>query len=353
MPRFLYPKYSISKRELYDVGEILRNENSPSERVVEATDLLGKWRAMHAYPINTFQANIRAQLKKNSINAIVAQRLKRMPSILHKLSRFQNMRLDRMQDIGGLRIIVTSINDVYKVKKILDIARWKHKKHHEKDYIASPADSGYRSVHLIYKYHNIQAPEEYEGLQIEIQIRTKIQHAWATAVETIGTFINHSLKSSQGPGEWLDFLKLASAVLAVEEKTNIPVCYKNVSQIQLVKQLYEKAKQLRAFELLTSFHTALSVSTQKEFKKKYILLIIDPEKKEMKAVLFNLNQLTQATNEYLKSEQNKTRSQDIVLVSTQSLAELRKAYPNYFIDASEFIKLLRRTFKQHGLPLET
>jgi len=45
-------------------------------------------------------------------NALIAQRLKRMPSILSKLKRFQNMELSRMQDLGGCRVVVESVKMV-------------------------------------------------------------------------------------------------------------------------------------------------------------------------------------------------------------------------------------------------
>jgi ppGpp synthetase/RelA/SpoT-type nucleotidyltranferase len=76
----------------------------------------------------------------------------------------------------------------------------------EKDYIQSSRDAdGYRSLHLIYKYRNIKNPS-YDGLRIELQIRTKLQHIWATAVETMGTLLGQALKYRQGEEAWQDFL---------------------------------------------------------------------------------------------------------------------------------------------------
>ena len=43
--------------------------------------------------------------------------------------------------------------------------------------------SGYRGVHLIYRY-NSDRKTEYNTLLIEMQLRSQLQHAWATAVET-------------------------------------------------------------------------------------------------------------------------------------------------------------------------
>jgi hypothetical protein len=305
---------------------------------------------MHAYPINTFQATIRKHLKEQGIKAIVAQRLKRMPSIIGKLKRFESMSLDRMQDIGGLRIILSNIAEVQSVTDILLNAKWKHRLHHKKDYINSPADSGYRSMHLIYKYNNTQAASEYQDLQIEIQIRTKLQHIWATAVETIGAFINHSLKSSQGPKDWLYFLKLSSEIFALEEKT--PLCHQGKTLDELIKELYICTLKLKAFSQLSSFHNTIQISLQRKFKNKYILLILDLSENSFKGRTFNQNQLERATKIYSRLEKRRKTGRDIVLVSTSSLNELRKAYPNYFIDTSEFIKRLKRVFDSRSLNIE-
>ena len=79
-----------------------------------------------------------------------------------------------------------------------------HELHTSRDYIQHPKPSGYRSIHLVYKYKNPISPE-YNGLFVELQIRTRLQLAWATAVETMGTYLGHALKSSEGPERWLDF----------------------------------------------------------------------------------------------------------------------------------------------------
>ena len=61
-------------------------------------------------------------------------------------------------------------------------------------------------MHLVYKYINPICPD-YDGLFVELQIRTRLQHTWATAVETMGTYLEFSLKSSEGPEDWLNQLK--------------------------------------------------------------------------------------------------------------------------------------------------
>src|ERR1019366_9744121 len=86
----------------------------------------------------------------------------------------------------------------------------------EDDYVDHPKASGYRSYHLIYRYFS-DKKATHNGLKIEVQIRSQLQHAWATAVETVGTFIQQALKSSQGEEDWLRFFALMGSAIAYRE----------------------------------------------------------------------------------------------------------------------------------------
>lgn len=82
-------------------------------------------------------------------------------------------------------------------------AEVKHELEAVDDYIADPRSSGYRGTHLIYRYFSDRV-ETYNGLRVEVQLRSHLQHAWATAVETVGTFLKQALKASQGHEQWRD-----------------------------------------------------------------------------------------------------------------------------------------------------
>ncbi len=62
------------------------------------------------------------------------------------------------------------------------------------DYIEHPKESGYHGIHLIYQYRSDKRTDN-NSLKIEVQLRSQLQHAWATAVETVGTFVQQALKS--------------------------------------------------------------------------------------------------------------------------------------------------------------
>ena len=169
-------------------GRIVRAPDVPSDKLEEARSIRTAWRTMHALPLAYTHMLLKRYICHDSLwpTALVSARMKRMPSIIGKLRRFPHMQASRMQDIGGVRVIVDTVQDVYdlydavsgsgKVRQIPELP--------PSDYIANPKPDGYRSLHLVFRHANTRHPES-NGLRVELQIRL-LQHAWATAVETLG-----------------------------------------------------------------------------------------------------------------------------------------------------------------------
>jgi hypothetical protein len=66
------------------------------------------------------------------------------------------------------------------------------------DYIAQPKEDGYRSVHLALRYQTEESSYlKFNGHRVEIQIRTILQHLWATAAEMLLIFGKVPIRSSQ------------------------------------------------------------------------------------------------------------------------------------------------------------
>lgn len=214
----LYGKAKVDR-----AGHILTAKAPPQPKLEEALTVMNNWRSSHSYPMNTFQARLRRESKKINRNALVVQRLKRIPSIIKKLKRRQTitMALSQMQDVAGCRSVLNNVGEVRKLVEAYKKSRGlKHKRIREKDYIKNPKEDGYRSVHLIYKYKSDKI-DTYDGLLIEIQIRSKIQHAWATAIEIVDLFTGQAIKSNEGEQEWKDFFKLVSSAFAKMENEKI------------------------------------------------------------------------------------------------------------------------------------
>lgn len=337
---------TFSKAQIDQAGRILIGKGHTTDEFRFALQALSNFRADHAYPINTFQATLRYKLKVLGIQSLTSQRLKRAPSILHKLKRFKSMRLSRMQDIGGLRAIVPSIKDVYRLLKAYEQTKFQHQLKNSKDYIYQPKPSGYRSLHLVYQYRNVNAPE-YNGLMVELQFRTRLQHTWATAVETVGTFINHSLKSSQGPDEWLKFFELVGNAFAHLEGTNSVPGYESMSKKETYAKVKYEANRLNILETLNAFRlTVKNVETDRR-QGSIHLVILDLEEREVYIRSFPKLALYEATEAYAEEEAKITErnKRQVVLVSSTSIDSLKKAYPSYFLDTQDFVKKLEQIIK--------
>lgn len=144
---------AFSRNQVNRAGEILvgRGEFTVRDHLW-ADEVLANWRACHGYPINTFQATLRFKLKNGFGESIVAQRLKRAPSIVLKLQRFPDMQLARMQDIGGLRAVLSSVRRVRLLERNYRESSFEHTLANSKNYIDEPKDDGYRGVHLIWVF---------------------------------------------------------------------------------------------------------------------------------------------------------------------------------------------------------
>lgn len=116
-----------SKKAVRRAGEALRTPSVSNADFEAALQVLSDWRSLYYRPINTIQVLLRKKIKALCIKgSIVAQRLKRTPSIIAKLKRFPDMQLDRMQDIGGIRAVVNSVDEVRRVHESLIKGRHQH-----------------------------------------------------------------------------------------------------------------------------------------------------------------------------------------------------------------------------------
>jgi hypothetical protein len=267
----------------------------------------------------------------------VAQRIKRLPSIRHKLERIPDMQLSRMQDLGGCRAVVADMGRVSELATYYrEKSRMKHRPVREDFYAWNPKPSGYRGVHLVYAYYSDKATT-YNGLKIEIQLRSQLQHGWATAVETAGTFMGQALKSSLGEQDWLRFFSLMSSSLALREgMPTVPGTPEDPRMLK--KELKRYALSLQVTERLRAFGAALQhVEERYEPRRNHTFLL----ELDLGASVLRVNSYDNAAKAAgvysLKERETESDPQrDIVLVSADSITSLRRAYPNYFLDTTLF-----------------
>lgn len=341
------PVPTESKSQINKAGKTLVQVDLFSPEYQEALELANRWRACHAYPINTFQATLRTKIGNCKGEVLVAQRLKRMPTIIDKLSRFPNMQLTTMQDIAGIRGIFDDLGDVELiVSKYVNNKNFTHEFVGSYDYINNPRDiDGYRSHHLIYKYSNKQKPL-YDGLRVEIQLRTKLQHIWATAVETMGTFLGQALKSKQGEKEWLDFFALVSSAFSFLENTPRVPRFSHLFREDTIMEVAKMEQELGAIEKMKNFSTVVSsIGSKKSYT--YHLLVLNSLKHTIEAYTYDRDNFEAAMTDYARFEDEAAKGSKLepVLVSAGPMESLRKAYPNLFLDITEFEKTLMKLIK--------
>ncbi|MBL0887568.1 GTP pyrophosphokinase [Myceligenerans indicum] len=140
----------------------------------------------------------------------VGSRLKSLDSIVAKCRRKsipftpEGIR-KHMFDIAGIRVTCSFVSDIYHVRDMLikqaDVTLLE-----ERDYIATPKQNGYRSLHLI-----LQVPvflsDRVEDVIVEVQLRTIAMDFWASLEHKI-----YYKYDREVPRHLIDSLKLAADV---------------------------------------------------------------------------------------------------------------------------------------------
>ena len=342
-----------SKSKVDWAGNILISDTSLPNEKNESIEILDNWRAIHRYPMHIFKKRLKNVSEKIDKEALAVQRLKRLPSILKKLQRkyYGNkptMKLSQMQDIAGCRAVMPNVflaKKLYKEEYIK--GDLKHKRVNEKDYITYPKEDGYRSIHLIYRYNSDKkGKKDYNGLLIEVQIRSKLQHLWATAIETVDFFTRQAIKSSEGQKEWMDFFRLVSSAFALIEKTPI-VPNTPTNKRELYSKIKEKERELQVIKVMKGWAKAIRVfeqAVQKTPKLQFFLLELDILGEKLNITGYTKNQEERAILDYPKAEKRNEgkKEYDVFLVGADTTNDLKKVYPNYFVDTREFLINLQK-----------
>ncbi|MBR5547899.1 MAG: RelA/SpoT domain-containing protein [Clostridia bacterium] len=340
-----WKKVEYTKRQINDAGDIIRKEDATAEEVSDAITVIDNWRASHAFPLHVMYIHLR-RMAQSCPNALVVERLKRLDSIIGKLKRESGMDLWRMQDLGGCRVIVPTITDVYRFIEKYQKSSIRHEYKRTYDYIKNPKKSGYRSVHLVYKYHSDKSEDYNQNMLIELQFRTHLQHIWATALETMGLFTKQALKAGQGDAHIKRFFVLVSSLFAMREEC--PVIPGTLAdEKEIVSEIEQINDQYHVLETLNAIRIALNHEEDVKIDRKgYYLLILNYNTHRLRIRTYQPSQFEQANIDYTQIEKNRHASGiDAVLVRATSFSELKSAYPNYFADIGEFYDMVTEYLK--------
>ena len=329
----------------YSKSKIRKSGKNISKKLANEEDFtrIKNWRSCHSYPLNTLQASSRGRLKAIQFDDyLFAQRLKRLPTIIRKLQIEQTMSLTTMGDIGGLRIIV---KDVLAIRKVVQaLTGLKHPIHHERDYLTEVKPSGYAGYHCIYSY-NADGRDSalcYHGMYVELQVRTLNQHAWATAVETMGTVLGQPLKSSIGDHEILNyFYVLGKSIHQIDCESPLD----DEERISIFDELLRLEKNIKMYTRLDTVQKlATHGRTHGRGKGAYCLIQVDYEKLTLETSFYKEKDLQYVEKLYGEKEAAilDSNTKEIVLIKANSLSSVKKMYPNYMGDTDRIKKLIQQ-----------
>jgi len=333
-----FPVLEYPRNRIVKIGEMLAGDiewdEGEREKVFAIFRIAYNWRAAHLFPMRILRYELR-RLADSACekNVVVAARLKRMVSIRKKLRRTSNT-LRQMQDLGGCRAILRNHDDLQLLLARYRYGNSKHKFKREWDYIGTPKDDGYRSHHLLFSFNHRKPSEEpFSGLNIELQLRTRWQHAWATAVEAIGLATNQDFKGGEGDADWRRLFALMSTEIAIRE--GFPIVPNTPSKKhERNDEIRELNKKLGATQMLKNINVGLHAMPP---KGSYSYFLIQFVKDKVSFQGFNI--AASGAEDFNIFERTNPAA---VLVQVDRAEDLKRAYPNYFLDVRAFAWLLKR-----------
>lgn len=343
------PSCPYSKSQIIDAGKTLSGHISASEarseKILNAFRIARSWREACAYPMRRVRMELVAKVRSNDKQAISAARLKRMVSVRKKL-RETHFTLYQMQDIGGCRVILEDIADLNIVLAPYLGGQSRYRIVRDDNHIVRPQATGYRSRHLIVKFQDDENPG-FDRHFVEIQFRTRKQHSWATAVEAVGLVRNEDLKGGRGDSDWLRLFQIMAAEIAQDEG-GAAVPYVSESRSERRKELVALNGKLNAVQSLDSYNRAIK-HTENIYSFSSPYYLIEYDLKQMKVSVRPFNFASAGSQQYAAAESN--QGVNSVLVEVDKVADLREAYPNYFLDVGVFVARLKRALRDDRIPI--
>lgn len=118
--------------------------------------------------INSFINDLSAALSKDGVDAEIRGRAKHIYSIWSKMQK-KGLEFEQLFDVRAVRVLVNSVQDCYAALGCIH-TNWKYIPGEFDDYIATPKENNYRSIHTA-----VIGPT---GKVVEVQIRTHEMHEY-------------------------------------------------------------------------------------------------------------------------------------------------------------------------------
>jgi len=166
----------------------------------------------------------------------------------------------------------------------------------------------------------------------------------------MGIYLNQPLKSRLGEEEWLDFFALVSSAFAHIEKQPLVPRFAGLSKEDTFRQVANEEKKLKVLEKLSGFAAAANIISKNRKNSFYHLIILNTKDRTIQLRSFAKLNFDAAQIAYAEAEKRAVDGEHIepVLVAAGSIDSMKRAYPNFFLNTTEFIQKVREIITKVG-----
>lgn len=346
-----YPQPPESKSAVKRAGKAISEGVSRPEDY----ELVDRWRAAHGYVINTFQIWIKRHIEKKSYGVEFAQRLKRRNTVVDKLSRRNDSGqlliadVSAMHDFAGCRIIFNNIKELNDFRAYMHSAAVTKNVNHvlryppdKYNYIERPKSTGYRGIHDVYRHlprgsERGESAKPWDNLLVEIQYRTRAQHAWATAVEISDLVDGERTKFEMNKSKRGRFFAIASEIIARNHE-GMARAFPEYPDKALQQELQNLENELGILQRLSALKT---FEDETRLRRHNVLNVTRDINGEITLEVLPFRKAADAITKATELETSGT-SLNAVYVRSNNPSQLRSAYRNYFNDPIDFVKIIRQ-----------
>lgn len=320
----------MTNGEIDRLGDRIKDSKKPS---LTDLGLLQEFRKSYKDPLSRVFETLRHFAIKVDKEAIATFRIKRIDTIIRKLSRFDDnekgdMQLSRMWDIAGCRCIFSS-DDETSIYKLADALVKEFGNCKINDHVSNPKKDGYRSLHIYIQ-------DKIQNKKVEIQIRTTKQHNWATLVEIIDLIYNTKIKEGAKNLELQRFLFLFS------QKENLTKTEKS--------ELIKIERKYKIFKRMSSVFSKNYINIRRQWisqnQNKGSFYVIEANK-DLSSTIDLFPDFEEAENEYyLKYTKNSESNILLTFIKNAKFKQISKAYSNYVLTMHSFFEEYQKILEE-------
>ena len=192
-------------------------------------------------------------------------------------------------------------------------------------------------------------------------MRTRIQHAWATAGEITELFSGYKIKNLYGDEKWKDFYKLAADCMALIDDRYITrdLTAENINFEQATRLLREKhgpelkpiakgikkgARDLKVHEKFNVFRSSLKATDLRSGGNKFCVIHatgLENGQPSVDVLMFSSETDARSKNFEIEKGITSDANELVVMLSVNKMANIEDSFPNYFADSAYFLNWLK------------